>query len=254
MYLTTSMQRSKSGYGEIVQFRSWMILFLLGILVMIQNSNAQDLSDSSVIQRIKFLQNSLHSDQQGTKLWWNGWLAGYGAGTIAQGAIWYSSDEKTLRQDMATGAATTLVGLIGQFISNFQPHSFADKFDQLPDENSSQRLNKMTQMSEFLTDRSQMEIEARKWKAHILPTSINLASGLVTWIGFHRTVWDGVANFALNCVISEAQIWSQPIRAKRELRRYHKRFDQGDLPVSSLREINYNFVVTTSGAGIRVQF
>ncbi len=248
------MRRIKSCGGEIVPIYHWMVLFLLGMLVMVQNSKAQNLSDSLVVQRIKFLQNSLHIDQQGTKLWWNGWLVGYGTATIAQGAIWYSSDEKALRQDMATGAATTLVGFIGQFISRIQPQSFADKFEQLPDENSGQRLQKMTQMEKFLADRSLMELEARKWKAHILPTSINIASGLVTWIGFHRTVWDGVANFALNCVISEAQIWSQPLRAKRELKRYHERFDQGDLPVVGLREISCNFIVTTSGAGIRIHF
>jgi len=51
-------------------------------------------------------------------------------------------------------------------------------------------------------------------------TSVNLCSGLITWLAFDRTVWAGVGNFALNSAITEFQIFSQPIRAKRDLERY----------------------------------
>jgi len=235
-----------------------MIRRLITMIVMIAFfpllAKAQDIPDAIVHQRIDFLQKSIGNDQNGTIKWWYGWLAGYGVLTAGQGAVWYSSEETSLRQDMATGAATTFLGLIGQFVSVYQPQHFAVKFSQLPEGTSAERLSKMKQMEKFLTDRSVLEVESRKWKAHLPSLGVNLASGLITWVGFHRTVWDGVANFALNCVISESQIWTQPLRAKKELKRYHERFGGTETSGTYRREINYNFTVSAGGAGIRVVF
>lgn len=224
------------------------------VLMFSSMASAQSLPDSIVHQRIDFLQSSINHDQKATNQWWYGWLAGYGALTAGQAAIWYSSNETSLRQDMATGAATTFIGMIGQFISVYQPQNFATKFSQLTEGTPAERQYKLSQMEKFLGDRSLMEVEARKWKAHIASTGVNLASGLVTWIGFHRTVWDGVANFALNCVISESQIWTQPLKAKKALKRYHERFSGNVSAQAHQHEINYNFVVTASGAGLRIVF
>jgi hypothetical protein len=207
-----------------------------------------------VSQRINFLQKSLKSDQKGTKQWWYSWLGLYGVATVGQGAVFFTSNEKGTRQDMALGAATTFVGVLGQFISPFQPKPFADTLCKMSEYDPAERLSKMTQLEKLLTDRAYMETEARKWKAHLLPTAINLASGLVTWVGFHRTVWDGAANFALNCVITESQIWSQPIRAKRALRQYNERFDKGNVSILPTPNINWNFIVSANGVGICMIF
>ena len=240
-------------------FQSCIIRQMLIAMVVVISSfatcaTAQSVPDSIIHQRIIFLQKSINLDQKATNQWWYGWMAGYGALTAGQAAVWYSSDATGLRQDMATGAATTFLGLIGQFVSVYQPHQFAGKFSQMPEGTPSERLNKLSQMEKFLTDRSLMEAEARKWKAHLPSLGVNLASGLVTWIGFHRTVWDGVANFALNCVISESQIWTQPLRAKKELKRYHERFSGNESSGNYRHDIKYNLIVSASQAGIRIVF
>lgn len=230
-----------------------MIIVLLFGTMLPSRAIAQIPIDSTA-QRILFLNKSLQSDQQGTKLWWYSWLGFYGAATVGQGAVYFSSSEKTTRQDMALGAATTFAGVVGQFISPFQPVSFAEKINMLPERTIAEQQDKLSQMEKFLADRSFMETEARKWKAHILPTSINLASGLITWIGFHRTVWDGLVNFGWNCVITETQIWTQPIRAKRALKRYKEQLGRQDYSLYPHRDIKCDFVVSTTGAGIRVIF
>lgn len=232
----------------------WFLTMIAIIVFFSTLAQAQEIPDVIVHQRIDFLQKSINSDQNGTIKWWVGWMAGYGALTAGQAAIWYSSEETNLRQDMATGAATTFLGMIGQFVSVYQPQRFATKFSQLPEGTPAERLSKMMQMEKFLTDRSALEVESRKWKAHLPSLGVNLASGLVTWVGFRRTVWDGIANFALNCVISESQIWTQPLRAKKELKRYHEKFGGTETTGIYRREINYNFIVSAGGAGIRVVF
>ncbi|HEY5510439.1 MAG TPA: hypothetical protein VIK10_05350 [Prolixibacteraceae bacterium] len=231
-----------------------LITMMVLVSLFASDATAQSVPDSTVHQRINFLQKSINHDQKATNQWWYGWMAGYGALTAGQAAVWYSSDDTGLRQDMATGAATTFLGMIGQFVSAYQPQHFAEKFSQLPEGSLAEREIKLSQMEKFLTDRSLMEVEARKWKAHLPSLGVNLASGLVTWVGFHRTVWDGVANFALNCVISESQIRTQPLRAKKELKRYHERFGGTEAAGIYRREINYNFIVSAGQAGIRIVF
>jgi hypothetical protein len=233
-------------------FRRWSLLFLFCILAF-QKAHAQEPADSMVLKRIEYLQKSLQNDQKGTKQWWYSWLGIYGAATVGQGAVYFSSNDQAVREDMALGAAPTLAGVAGQFISLFQPVSFADQLVILPEGTSEERQAKLSQLEKSLADRSILEGKARKWQAHILPTAINMGSGLVTWLGFHRTVWDGVVNFGLNCVLTESQIWSQPIRAKRALRRYHENFGSGEA-YHPKRDVNCNFIVSSGGAGVRVVF
>jgi hypothetical protein len=248
------MQRIKTVQGKKRIFLKWTTFFLLGIILSGKVACAGEPVDSTLTKQIRFLQKSLLNDQKGTRQWWYSWLAIYGSATIGQGAVYFSSGDKSVRQDMALGAVTTFIGVAGQFISPFQPSSFANKSALLPEENIAECQNKLTQMEQLLEDRSLMETEARKWKAHLLPTAINLGSGLVTWLGFHRTVWDGVVNFGLNCVLTESQIWSQPIRAKRALRRYHEQFGRSGLACRPQHEISCRLIVSTSGAGFRFVF
>ncbi len=235
----------------------WLTCRMVILTVLVgsfQTLNAQELSDSILHRRINFLQNSLKSDQQGTNQWWYGWMAGYGGATLAQGAIWLSSKELSTRQDMAVGAITTFAGTIGQLISAFQPDYFTDKVSQFPELTSGVSLEKLAVLEKILKERALVETEARHWKAHLLCTGVNLASGMVTWIGFHRTIWDGVANFGLNCVITEAQIWSQPIRARRALHRYNKIYGKDGATAESFPKINLSFVVSTNGPEVRLRF
>ena len=250
---TTFMRIIKTTYHNRSSILKWGMPLLLIVLILTQHSIAQTNVDLNV-ERIKFLNKSLCSDQQGTKLWWYSWLGIYATATLGQGSVYLSSNEKSTRQDMALGAATTFAGVAGQFISTFQPISFADQLALLPENTEADRLAKIGMMEKCLEDRSKMEVDARKWKSHVLCTSINLASGLVTWIGFHRTVWDGIVNFGWNCVITEAQIWTQPIRAKRALKRYREQLGRQGFSVNPTRDIKYNLMVSSSGAGVRVTF
>ncbi len=240
-----------------LQGRCWiwcgMVLFF-ACAGPVSTVHAQELSDSIIQRRINFLQKSLLADQQGTKLWWYSWLTGYGTAAAVQGAICFSGTDKATRQDMSVGAITNLAGLTGQFISSFQPVSFSRKACLLPERTSGEKLEKMTQLEKMLADRSLMETESRHWKAHILCTGVNLSSGLITWLAFNRTIWDGVINFGMNCVITEAQIWSQPIRARRALQRYEKCFDKKVSATEFRPKIDLNFVVSSNGPGVRLSF
>jgi hypothetical protein len=72
----------------------------------------------------------------------------------------------------------------------------------------------------MLKEIAQREKAGRSWKVHALAGVVDLGSGVITWLGFKRTAMDGLINFAINTVITEAQIWTQPMRAVKDYRRY----------------------------------
>jgi len=154
-----------------------VITFLLG-----PKSYGQDaLTDSIISARLQFLQKSLKTDEHKTSLWWNGWLYGYSALTLGQGVVFVTADNLSTRQDMALGAATSL-------------------------------------------------------------------------LGFKRTIWDGLENFAINTAITEAQIWSQPIRAKKDYQNYFNTFLNDNYPTSNVSKVNWVVGVFSGGATIYIVF
>jgi hypothetical protein len=230
------------------------------LLILIFNTQFSELRaqnqppDSIVIERIQFIQHTLDRDLVKTRQWWYGWLAGYSAATVAQGAVFLGSSDKSTRQDMALGAATTFLGVAGQFISPFIPRKL-HKIPHLMSGNStSDRLNKLAIGEELLRESAEREQMSRTWKSHILCTTVDLSSGLVTWLVFDRSIWAGIGNFAFNAAISEAQIWTQPILAQRNYKKYQQKYIKGDVELSYKPQVNWYLGAYAGGVGIKVVF
>jgi hypothetical protein len=216
---------------------------------------AQDeIPDSLINERIKYIQNMLDKGKPNANRWWYGWLSGYSAATIAQGAICLSSNDKGTRQDMALGAATTLLGAAGQLVSPMIPGYAPDQLRQIPEDTHEARLQKLNNAEELLKASAFREKSGRSWQVHAISGAVNLTSGLITWLGFGRNVWAGVENFALNSVITEAQIWTQPTRAMKDYQNYCQRFKSGDNPVSLKAELSWFVGVAPGGIEVKIVF
>lgn len=185
---------------------------------------AQHTMDTLVTERIQWIQKTLNKDKASTQRWWYGWVAGYSAATIGQGTIALLSDSKSTRQDMILGASSTSLGLIGQFISPVSPNNVSDSLASIYDKTPQDRLIKLQLAEDLLKEAAFTEKDARSWKIHALCGVVNMGCGLITWIGFKRTVWDGALIFTLNMAVSEVQIHTQPARAMKRYREYCKKY------------------------------
>lgn len=219
-----------------------------------QTSAQDDIPDSLVAVRIQYIQTSLELGKPAAKLWWNGWLYGYSAATVVQGAVFAGSDQLKTRQDMALGAATTLVGAVGQLIMPMTPASTPDKLALVPGETPEQRIHKLSEAEKLFEASASREKEGRSWKMHAASSAVNLSSGLITWLGFNRTVQSGLINFAINEAITEAQIWTQPTRAIKDYKKYCENYKNG-LPMA-LNKPKYQLVVNAfpGGLALRLEF
>jgi hypothetical protein len=204
------------------------LYFLLIFLFHFSDLSAQnEIPDSLVKERINYIQNMLNQGKPAAKLWWNGWLYGYSAATVVQGAVFLGSDQLKTRQDMALGAATTLVGAVGQLIMPMTPAKAPGKLALLPGDTPEERINKLNKAEELFEASAVREKDGRSWKMHAASSAVNISSGLITWLGFDRTIQAGLINFAINEVITETQIWTQPTRAIKDYKNYSAKYKNG---------------------------
>jgi hypothetical protein len=185
-------------------------------------SAQDDLSDSTISERLRIVEKILSEGKPDGNRWWYGWLVGYSAATIVQGTVAFISEEKCTRQDMALGATTTFLGAAGQILTPMIPAKAPDRLSLIPERTREERITKLTEAERLLKESAMMEMKGRSWKTHALYSVVNLGSGLITWKCFDRSIWAGVENFALNSVITELQIFTQPTRAMKAYKNYQK--------------------------------
>jgi len=223
--------------------------FLFFLIRIITLSGQNVVEDSLSSERLQEIQNLVHQDRANALHWWYGWLAGYSAATIGQGIVYFSSDSKVTKQDMALGAATTFLGAIGQLLAPIVPGTSSIQNSQIYESDSEKQL---VNQEEILREIARREKAGRSWKMHAVTGVVNIGSGLITWLGFKRTFGDGVVNFALNTVITEAQIWTQPTRAVKDYQNYCRKYESGSVPV--VLKPDNEWIVRASPGRITIEF
>jgi hypothetical protein len=231
-------------------------IFLVFIFIFQSlNISAQvEIPDSVIMERIQIIEKMFDQGKPNANRWWYGWLAGYSAATIGQGAVCFSSNDKGIRQDMALGAVTTLLGAAGQLLTPMIPCYAPDRLTQIPEDTKEARLQKLDNAEELLKASALREKAGRSWQVHAVTGVVNVSSGLITWLGFKRNVWAGVKNFALNTVITEAQIWTQPTRAMKDYQDYYQRFKTGENPIALKPEMSWFASFFPGGIEIKIMF
>ena len=229
-----------------------LFFLLLFLFPFTQVAAQNEIPDSVLKERINHIQSMLDEGKPAAKLWWNAWLYGYSAATIVQGTVFLSSNELKTRQDMALGAATSLVGAVGQLIMPMTPAKAPGKLDLIPGDTPEERINKLNKADELFEASATREKDGRSWQMHAVSSAINLSSGMITWLGFDRTIQSGLINFAINEVITETQIWTQPTRAIKDYKIYCEKYKKG-LP-SSLYKPKVHLYVNAFYGGLALRF
>jgi hypothetical protein len=205
-----------------------LFLFLFVVIFFNGRPSAQTVSpDSITMEKIRSIQLMLDKGKPAANTWWYGWLTGYSVATVVQTGIAVSSNKLSNRQDMVLGAGTTLLGAAGQLLTPMVPAYASSRLSAYPERTAEENTIKLKAAEDLLRLSALREKEGRSWKTHAICETVNLGSGLITWVGFKRNIWAGLGNFALNTAISEAQIWSQPTRAIKDYKHYCDKLKTG---------------------------
>jgi len=225
------MSRSKS-------FASIVLVILLANLSVAYAQEASP-SDEQVKARLAFITGAFDAGQPRAKTWWYGWIAGYSVGAVAMGVLaatnWNEpvietfapvpKPDRSFAQDMLVGSATFAIGVVGLVIDPFVPATAGRKLRPLPEGTSTERLAKLRRAEELLRQCARREKDGRSLKTHLMNAGVNAAAGVVTAAAFKRPWTDGLITFAAGEAVSLLNIFSQPMRATRDLKKY----ESGDL-------------------------
>lgn len=230
------------------------LVFLLLLFVFTSISGQNSLSDTIAIQeRVQYIQLSLTGSAKNVNLWWYGWLGAYSAATIGQGIVGMTGNDLRTRQDMLLGAGTTLLGAAFQLTTPIHTGKDAKQLRLMPDFTPEEKMAKLAEAERLLELNAKKEKAGRSWKIHALNTAVNLGSGIITWKGFHRSFKEGMENFLLNTLITEAQIWTQPTRTLKEFNRYKMEYSRNQFS-RLLFQPDYSFRIYPGGASLVVRF
>jgi hypothetical protein len=233
---------------NILQLKTGFLIVCFWISICQLSGQVKEQNSSGGLQ-MDNLRKIARQDAASVNRWWWGWLGGYSAATVGQGIAGVTADKLSFRQDMFLSAATTFLGAAGQLVSPIQPVKFR-KWSEMESSNASDQT-KRDEYLKYLQKMAVAEKKGRGWQMHLASGAVNLGSGMVTWLGFKRTWKDGLVNFALNTVVTEAQIWSQPVKAKKYFSNY---INQGSVPESFIhqKDPGYSFSIGSTGNGIRL--
>ncbi len=234
-------------------FKLSFSLIIIPIIFHNRVYSQTSLPDSLVQKRIGIIQKMLDQGKPGANRWWNGWLIGYSAATVVQGAVMLTSHELRTRQDMGAGAVTTFLGAMGQIITPMVPGHAPDRLRAISGGSTDLDIYKLSVAEDLLRKSCLREKSGRSWTTHAVAGVVNAGTGLVVWLGFKRSFLEGLENFAINTAVTEAQIWSQPVRAIKDYDRYNRQFRQGR-QASDCRNIIWYVNAFPGGISLHVLF
>jgi hypothetical protein len=221
---------------------------------------AQDaaFSDDQVKERLAFITNALEAGQPGARRWWYGWIGGYAAGAATMGVL-AATDWKTgpdvdnsFAQDMLVGGSTFALGVVGLVMDPFTPANAAKKLGRLPETSAAERLAKLKQAEELLRKCAKREKSGRSLTTHLLNAGVNAAAGIVTVAAFDRPAGDGLTTFAIGEAVSLLNIFTQPMRAVRDLKKYEAGYPAG--AAAEAPRLTWSLTAWPGGVGLRLQF
>lgn len=225
------------------------------------------LSDEQVTERLGFITAALEAGQPRARTWWYGWTGAYAAGAVTMGLLaatgWKKDpDIQTFApvpevdngsaQDMLVGGGTCALGVIGALMDPFVPATAGRKLQALPETTSLERLAKLKRAEELLRECARREKRGRSLTTHVLNLGVNAAAGVVTAAAFKRPWTDGLVTFAIGEAVSLLNIFSQPMRAARDLKKYEAGCPAA--AAASLPRASWSLSLWPGGLSFRLQF
>lgn len=196
-------------------------------LALVRTAGAQalpliaDEGDPDVEERLRFLEERIALEARGARTWESLWsivdigAAGFGVYQLSQ----HQSNAQVASGHVGiTKAATGLVFLtVLPLNATRGARALVARGNQDID-----RLGRLA-LAERVLYRNAIDAETRyTWRPHVIGAIINLAGGLI--IGALGDWKAGARSAGVGLAITELQIWTQPWRARRDLREYRSRF------------------------------
>ena len=198
-------------------------LVAASILVTAGTARAQPARESDVAARIAFIEARLDAAEGWASLWQNGWLTLYSAGVVAQLARAGMADDDAERADLVVSAVQSAVGVTARVVRPLPAARGSSEIARLPESTPAERRAKLRRAEEILRRNAESTEERTSWLSHAAGLALNVAGGLVVWLGYDDLERAAVST-SIGIAIGELSIWSQPWHAADDAAEYEKTF------------------------------
>lgn len=225
------------------------------------------LSDEQVQQRLAFITKALEDGQPAAKRWWYGWIGAYTAGALAGGVLaashWHDTKlegaetvpDREFAEGMLVGGATFALGVGPLVLDPFVAATAAKKLRPLPESSPLERRAKLNRAEQVLRECARDEKDGRGLKTQLLNVGANAAGAVVIKAIFHQSWGSALVSFAAGEAVSLLNIFSQPMKATRDLKRYEAGFEADRGPLSRARpEPQWSLGLFPGGISFRLKF
>jgi hypothetical protein len=220
--------------------------------------------DAEVQARLRFIAERLDGEVACAQAWTWAWTTFNVAGGAFQAYRAVGTGNAAERTDEIVAAAKAAIGIVGRLARPLYATRGAGELGGLPDATVEEREHKLV-VAERLLRRNARETDIRlTWLPHVINVALNVLGAVIVW-GVNdapATAWQSAG---IGIAVGEIVIWTQPVRAKRDLGDYQRRFsdeharagDGGRDPGPSLRLVGLRGDAvsrTVAGAGFELRF
>jgi hypothetical protein len=191
-------------------------------------------------------------------------LGAYTAGAVAGGILaashWHDTKlegpepvpDREFAEGMLVTGTTFALGVGSFLLDPFAPATAAGKLARLPESSAPERLAKLRRAEGLFRECAAREKRGRSLTTHLLNIGANAAGAAVTKAIFHQSWGNALTSFALGEAVSLLNIFTQPMRAVRDLKKY-----EAGYPAAGSAEaprLTWSLTAWPGGVGLRLQF
>jgi hypothetical protein len=254
----------------IRHLRNVSYVAVLLVVAFLASAYAQEaaLSDDQVKERLGYIESALKAGQPRAETWYSGWLTAYYVGALAGGMLagshWGDTKlegpetvpDREFAEGLLVGGATFALGVGALLLDPFTPATAPKELGRLPGGTAEERLVKLQKAEELLRKCARREASGRSWTTQLLNIGANAAGAIVTKTAFKQSWGSALITFASGEAVSLLNIFTQPMRATRDLKEYESKYlGKTGASMSGLpQERKWTLSVWPGGLTLRLEF
>jgi hypothetical protein len=208
------------------------------------------LPDTEVDRRIDFLQQRLDEGRLGGQVWQYGWTGIYAVSTAASAVMAIGSDDQDGKVAGSVGAVKSGLALGDLLLNPLPARLGAEPMQAVPDGTRRGRLERLAVGERFLTTNAALAETRYDWRRHLTGVATNLIGGGII-LAFGDST-DALVSTVTGIAVGEAQIWTQPWRAPKDLQDYRAAFPGA--PASASTGLDWELRPTVNGVQLAFHF
>ncbi|HEY2774527.1 MAG TPA: hypothetical protein VGK20_10830 [Candidatus Binatia bacterium] len=207
--------------------------------------------DAATRARLVFLESRLDAVRPHERWWWEGWMTVFVIGTAFEAVQGATSRDHGAQADEYLGAIESVAGIADLLFDDRVALRGAQASSSMPAQNGEQCAKRLEVAEKELAAAAEQAQDRYGWSEHLINLAVSGGHTAIVAGAFgDRT--RGATSFAVNEVVSELQVWTEPSRPIGDWNDYRSTF--GEARTASAKREQWQWIAGPTGLGVRYSF